>query len=166
MLALLSTRMTSRPQRWAVVPAIALAATGLGLLAFAPNDRSLTTAGWVWPPLLLALALWMASRVRHSLPARGGRKPLYLVVVLTVLASVGGMIETVALTSDASRYEMPGQAYDVGGHKLHLHCTGSGSPTSGLAERAWGILSALASRGAEGQLNPRMRLRPGRAGLE
>jgi len=24
---------------------------------------------------------------------------------------------------------MPGQLVDVGGHRLHLHCTGTGSPT-------------------------------------
>jgi hypothetical protein len=30
---------------------------------------------------------------------------------------------------DAKAYHMPGQLIDVGGHRLHLHCTGSGSPT-------------------------------------
>ena len=31
--------------------------------------------------------------------------------------------------ADAKAYPMPGQLIDVGGHRLHLHCTGSGSPT-------------------------------------
>jgi pimeloyl-ACP methyl ester carboxylesterase len=138
MLAVLSTRMTDQPQRWAVVPAAGMGAAGLGLLILSPDDRALTAAGWVWPPLLLALAVWMGFRVRRSLAARSGRWALYLVVGLTVVAAIGGTFETLALTSDRSRYTMPGQSYDVGGHQLHLDCTGSGSPTvvlqSGLGE--------------------------------
>src|SRR5215204_6521067 len=30
---------------------------------------------------------------------------------------------------EARAYPMPGQLIDVGGHRLHLYCTGSGSPT-------------------------------------
>ena len=30
---------------------------------------------------------------------------------------------------DARRYRPPGQLVDVGGHHLHLHCVGQGSPT-------------------------------------
>ena len=129
MLALLSTRMTDQPQRWAWVPAATLAATGLGLLATDLGDRGLTAAGWVWPPLLLALAVWMGLRVRRSLAAGSGRWLLYPVVAVTAVAAVGGAVETVGLTSDQGSYAMPGRLYDVGGHRLHLDCTGSGSPT-------------------------------------
>ena len=31
--------------------------------------------------------------------------------------------------ADARAYPMPGRLIDVGGHRLHLNCTGSGSPT-------------------------------------
>ena len=48
---------------------------------------------------------------------------------MLVLASIGGGYETVAEAADAAAYPMPGQLIDVGGHRLHLHCTGSGSPT-------------------------------------
>jgi hypothetical protein len=41
-LALLSSRLTDQPQRWALVPAAGLAATGLWLLVLAPDDRVLT----------------------------------------------------------------------------------------------------------------------------
>jgi len=129
MLALLSTRMTDQPQRWAWVPAATLAATGLGLLATDLGDRGLTAAGWVWPPLLLALAVWMGLRVRRSLAAGSGRWLLYPVVAVTAVAAVGGAVETVGLTSDQGSYAMPGRLYDVGGHRLQLDCTGSGSPT-------------------------------------
>src|SRR4051812_28674840 len=54
LLAVLSSRLTSRPQRWALVPATALGVVGAGLLVLAPGDDALTAAGWVWPPLLLA----------------------------------------------------------------------------------------------------------------
>jgi pimeloyl-ACP methyl ester carboxylesterase len=128
-LAVLSTRMTDSPQRWAGVPAVVLAAAGLGLLAFAPGDRALTAAGWVWPPVLLALAVWMGTRVRRSLAAGRGRWLLYPVVALTALAAVGGAVETVGLAADQRSSAMPGQLYDVGGYRLHLDCTGSGSPT-------------------------------------
>ena len=30
---------------------------------------------------------------------------------------------------DTKRYPPPGQLVDVGGHRLHLHCVGQGSPT-------------------------------------
>jgi pimeloyl-ACP methyl ester carboxylesterase len=38
---------------------------------------------------------------------------------------------------------MPGQLIDVGGHRLHLHCAGSGSPTVVLEPGAGGISSDL-----------------------
>ncbi len=138
MLAVLSVRMTDQPQRWALVPAAGMTATGLGLLVLAPGDDALTAAGWVWPALLLALATWMGVRIRRSLAAGSGRWLLYPVAALMAAASVGGGLETVALASDRSSYPMPGHTYDVGGYRLHLVCTGSGGPTvvlqSGLGE--------------------------------
>jgi pimeloyl-ACP methyl ester carboxylesterase len=138
MLAVLSTRITDQPQRWALVPATAMAATGLGLLILAPRDGALTAAGWVWPPALLVLAVWTGMRVRRSLGARSGRWVLYPVVAVMAAAAVGGAVETVALATYQNSYPMPGQSYDVGGYRLHLNCTGSGGPTvvlhSGLGE--------------------------------
>jgi pimeloyl-ACP methyl ester carboxylesterase len=138
MLALLSTRLTNQPQRWAWGPAAALGATGLGLLLAAPHDPGLTTAGWVWPPLLLALAGWIGMRLRRSLTAGSGRWLLYPVVAVMAAAAVGGAVETIGLAADQDTYSMPGRLYDVGGHRLHLDCTGSGGPTvvlmSGLGE--------------------------------
>jgi pimeloyl-ACP methyl ester carboxylesterase len=51
------------------------------------------------------------------------------IVAVLLLASVGGGYETVRESLDASAYPMPGRLIDVGGHRLHLNCTGSGSPT-------------------------------------
>ncbi|MGY1620284.1 alpha/beta hydrolase [Geodermatophilus sp. SYSU D00691] len=147
MLAVLSTRMTDQPQRWAFIPAAGMAVTGIGLLILAPGDRALTAAGWVWPPLLLALAVWMGWRVHRDLAAGSGRWLLYPVVAIMAAAAVGGAVETVGLASDQGSLAMPGRLYDVGGHRLHLDCTGSGSPTvvlfNGLGEYAatWGRIA-------------------------
>jgi hypothetical protein len=65
LLAVLSVRVTDRPQRWATVPAPAMAITGAGLIVLAPGAAALTALGWVWPPLLLALVVWMTV---HSRP--------------------------------------------------------------------------------------------------
>ena len=152
LLAVLSIRMTDHPQRWALVPATAMALTGLGLVVLAPDNRGLTAAGWVWPPFMLALAVWIGLRVRRSLPARGGRWALYPVAVLTAAAAVGGMVTTVALASDDRFDHVPGQTFDVDGHRLHLHCTGSGSPTvvlqSGQGEFSphWSLIAPAVSR--------------------
>jgi hypothetical protein len=142
MLAVLSMRMTDQPQRWAFVPAAGMAATGLGLLVLAPDDAGLTAAGWVWPPILLALAIWMGFRVRRGLAAGSGRWLLYPVVAVTAAAAVGGAFETVTLTSDERSYAMPGQLYDVGGYRLHLDCTGSGGPTVVLLRGRFKMSSA------------------------
>ena len=54
---------------------------------------------------------------------------LYPVLALLGLAAIGGGYETVREAADATAYPVPGRLIDVGGHRLHLHCTGSGSPT-------------------------------------
>ncbi|WP_138735346.1 alpha/beta fold hydrolase [Modestobacter excelsi] len=138
LLAVLSARMTDQPQQWALVPAAALGAAGLALLVLAPDDRVLTAAGWAWPPLLLTLAAWTLFRTRRTVAAGSGRWLLYPVVAVMAAAAVGGAVETVGLAADQRASAMPGQLYDVGGHRLHLHCTGSGTPSvvlqSGLGE--------------------------------
>jgi pimeloyl-ACP methyl ester carboxylesterase len=128
-LAVLTARMTDQPQQWAWISAAWLGATGLGLLLTAPDDRMLTAAGWLWPPLMLVLAAWIGIQVRRTLAAGSGRWLLYPVVAVMAVAAVGGAAETVGLAADQHAYAMPGRLYDVGGHRLHLDCTGSGGPT-------------------------------------
>ncbi len=137
MLAVLSTRLTSQPQRWAYVPAAVLAAIGSGLLVLTPGDAGLAHAGWVWPPVLLVLAGWMRTRISRALPGRV-RWLLYPVIGLLALASVGGFLQTA--TPHSSAMAMPGRLYEVNGHRLHLQCTGAGRPTvvlqGGLGENS------------------------------
>lgn len=149
MLAVLSLRWTSQPQRWALVPAALMAATGLALLILAPGDGALTAASWVWPPILLALAAWIGVRLRRAFT---GRWLLYPVVAVLAAGAVGGICQSAAVAHDRSSDVMPGRSYDVGGHRLHLNCSGSGSPTvvleSGLGETSplWSRITSAVDR--------------------
>jgi pimeloyl-ACP methyl ester carboxylesterase len=127
MLAVLSVRFTDQPQRWAVAPALVMGLGGLLLVGFgAPVDQVLN---WVWPPAMLGLAVWMLVCVHRQLQSRLGRWLLYPVIAMLALASIGGGYQTLGEAADAKAYPMPGQLIDVGGHRLHLSCTGSGTPT-------------------------------------
>lgn len=151
MLALLSARFTSQPQRWARVPAVSMAVAGITLVVAQPGDRALNTAGWVWPPIAFALAVWMIVQLRRSLSGRV-RWLLYPVVASLAIGSVGGMYETAVTAHDQNTYTAPGTMYDVGGHRLHLYCTGAGSPTvvleNGLGSTSanWARVTAEVSR--------------------
>jgi pimeloyl-ACP methyl ester carboxylesterase len=100
--------------------------------------------GWVWPPLLLGLIVWMIIRARRQLRSRSARWLLYSIFAVLMIASVGGGYETVRKSLDARAYPMPGQLVDVGGHRMHLYCTGSGSPTVVLEPGQGGVASDLA----------------------
>jgi pimeloyl-ACP methyl ester carboxylesterase len=141
MLAVLSVRFTDQPQRWAVAPALFMGLGGLLLVGFgAPVQQVLN---WVWPPAMLALAIWMLIRVHRQLHSRGGRWLLYPVIAVLALASIGGGYQTLGAAADAKAYPMPGQLIDVGGHRLHLNCTGSGTPTVVLEPGAGEMSSNL-----------------------
>lgn len=51
------------------------------------------------------------------------------VVVMLGLILVGTIYESVAEASDIQAYPPRGQMVDVGGYRLHINCTGTGSPT-------------------------------------
>lgn len=126
-LALLSVRFTDQPQRWAAAPALFMGVGGILLVAFGSSMRE--ALSWVWPPVLLALVIWMLYQARRRMPSRSGRVLLYLVFAVLAISSVGGGHETISEAVDANAYPMPGTLIGVGGHGLHLNCTGSGSPT-------------------------------------
>jgi pimeloyl-ACP methyl ester carboxylesterase len=127
LLAVLSVRFSDQPQRWAAAPAVFFALAGL--ISLIGSDTVNKLSAWVWPPVLLGLVVWMIIRAHKQLHSRTRRWLLYLVLAVLALASVGGGYETVGESVDAAAYPMPGQLIDVGGHRLHLNCTGSGSPT-------------------------------------
>ena len=144
LLAVLSIRWSDQPQRWAIVPAALMAVAGAGLLVFRPDANAMNLLGWMWPLALIALAGWMAVQARRNLRSLARRLVLYPLFVGLVVAGVGGSYETIQEQVDRSVTAMPGHLVDVGGRRLYVHCTGSGSPTvvlvSGLAETSvyWG----------------------------
>ncbi|MEO5838009.1 MAG: alpha/beta fold hydrolase [Acidimicrobiales bacterium] len=135
MLAVLSQRRTNQPQRWAIVPAACMGLAGVSILGFAPTGNQL---GWVWPPAVIALAVWMTVHARRDLRSRTRIWLLYPVLATLVLCAVGGGYETYREAADKDRFPMPGRLIDVGDHRLHINCTGTGGPTvvleTGLGE--------------------------------
>src|SRR5438874_7472066 len=144
LLAVLSVRWSDQPQRWAVVPAALMALAGASFLVFRPDANAMNLLGWIWPLALIALAVWMTVQARRTLRSITRRLILYPLFVGLVVAGVGGSYETIQEQVDRSVTAMPGQLVDVGGRRLYVQCTGSGSPTvvlvSGLAETSvyWG----------------------------
>lgn len=126
LLAGLSSRMSEQPQRWAAVPAGFMATSGLVTLLVPP--AFVDALGWIWPPALLALVVWVFRRARRDLRSRARTWVLGPVLVVLAIAGIGGGFETVSRALEPS-ITMRGQLVDVGPYRLHLECTGSGSPT-------------------------------------
>jgi pimeloyl-ACP methyl ester carboxylesterase len=80
-----------------------------------------------------------------QVPKRRGRGCLLWLggtaVVLLVLILAGVVLESRAEAADARSYPPPGRMVDVGGYRLHINCTGQGSPTV-VVEAGWGDSSA------------------------
>jgi pimeloyl-ACP methyl ester carboxylesterase len=125
-LAVLSTRWTDQPQRWAIAPAVFMGLAGTGLRVFAPTGNPV---GWVWPPAAVALTIWMIVQARRNLRSRTRVWLLYPVFAVFVMSAFGGGYEKYRETGDRVSYPIPGRLIDVGGHSLHINCTGTGSPT-------------------------------------
>lgn len=128
LLAGLSIRYTDQPQRWAVLPAVILGVSGVALIAFAPGANVMGLLAWVWPIPVLLLAVWLTLQVRRDVEGRS-RWLLYPVVAVLALLAIGGAIETVIEATDSGQSSVGGQLVDVGGHKLFISCSGTGSPT-------------------------------------
>ncbi|WP_405070919.1 alpha/beta hydrolase [Kribbella sp. NBC_01510] len=140
LLAVLSMRYTDQPQRWAVAPAIFMAASG-ALVLLAP-DSVVGTLGWVWPPAVLVLVVWVWVRSRRELHSRTRAWLLCPVLVILALLAVGGGYERIS-QSTAPAVAMRGQLVDVGPYRLHLECTGSRGPTVILEPGAGGSAASM-----------------------
>ena len=137
LLAIGSSRFTDQPQAWALRPGVATAVAGLATWALAPNDHSLTLAGWVWPALLLVLVGWSYRGARRALHNWSRRALLYPSLLVLLLIAAGGAFQTVSAATSTN--PAPDRSYLVNGHNLYLHCVGTGEPTvvlfNGLGER-------------------------------
>src|ERR1051325_1830405 len=138
LLAVLSIRWSDQPQRWARVPAVLMALAGVSLVIFKPDADAFNALGWIWPPALIALAVWMTLQARRQLQSVMRNLVLYPLFMAIGRAGIGGSYATIQEQVDRSTTTMPGHLVDVGGRRLYVHCTGSGSPTGvlvfGLAE--------------------------------
>jgi pimeloyl-ACP methyl ester carboxylesterase len=126
LMAVLSTRFTDQPQRWAVAPAIFMALSA-ALVLLAP-DGMVDALGWVWPPALLVLVVWVWVRARRELHSRARVWLLNPVLVVLVVFALAGGYETIRRSTEPA-VAMRGQLVDVGPYRLHLECTGSRGPT-------------------------------------
>ena len=137
MLAFLSTRKTARPQRWAYVPAAVMATAGAALTTANPGEPVMTRLAWLWAPVLIVLAVWVARQARRTVPGRS-RLLVHPVALAMFLAGLGGLYQVTTGSPQIAAGPMPGQLVDVGGYRLHLNCTGTGAPTvvllNGLGE--------------------------------
>lgn len=69
----------------------------------------------------------------------------WLFAVLILLAIFGASYQFAGMMLDRKHYPPPGRLIDVGGHRLHIHCTGEGSPTVVLEAAApgWSLYWSL-----------------------
>ena len=65
-------------------------------------------------------------------------------VVLLLLVLIGATYQGVATAVERRRFPHPGRMIDVGGHQLHLYCTGQGAPTVVLEAPATTMSAAWA----------------------
>jgi pimeloyl-ACP methyl ester carboxylesterase len=141
LMASLADRYAGQPQRWMLVPAAALAATGIVLGVLQPPPFLMDLASWVWPVALAALAIWMVVQMRRELPGRGRWLVGGLIGTLLLIAVAGGV--TTMLTAMTPQVAGAGRLVDVGGRRLYLECAGSGSPAVilqaglGNSAKAW-----------------------------
>jgi len=137
-LAVVSTRRTNQPQRWALTPGGVTLLAGLAVLALAPSGRVLDLAGWVWPVLLAQLVVFSFRGARRSLDNWSRRAVLYPALVVLLLIALAGAAGTIAAARSSTPRPTTGRTYLVNGHHLYLSCAGSGAPTvvlfNGLGE--------------------------------
>lgn len=50
-------------------------------------------------------------------------------IFIAILMAIGWSSQAIFSQYEAGKYSPPGQLIDVYGHKMHIHCTGTGSPT-------------------------------------
>ena len=90
--------------------------------------------------------------MRLHLPAAGRRAGTLMVAVTLFVVLAGTTYQGVATALERRQFRHPGRLIDVGGHQLHIYCTGEGSPTvileAGAASMsaAWGGIQSRIAR--------------------
>lgn len=127
LMALTTSRFSSQPQTWMVVPSAVLGLLGIGLVVAQPDARAMDVLGWIWPVGIALLGVWVIRQARANIRGRGRWLVLPVAAVL-IATSIGGGMET--LGSVTGRGDGPGSGalVDVGGRRLYIECHGSGGP--------------------------------------
>lgn len=71
----------------------------------------------------------MSANTKRSFLFWVGRSVLGIVSVLAVVAAAGTAYQAIASARDSRAYPPPGRLVDVGGHRLHIFCTGETQPS-------------------------------------
>lgn len=77
-------------------------------------------------------AMSVNKGLEAAVPARlgrGWRMVIWILVGIVTLLGIGVVYQVVGTAVDQHTYTPPGQLVDVGGYKMHIYCTGEGSPT-------------------------------------
>src|SRR5438132_2500107 len=137
LLAIVSSRFTSKAQQWARVPSVLSPLAGV-IVALMPSGRPLDFAGWIWPVLLAILVGSSFRGARRSLDNSSRRALLYPALVVLSLIACGGAVGTVMAATSSNPAPASGRTYVANGHRLYVNCVGSGAPTvvlfNGLGE--------------------------------
>ena len=80
----------------------------------------------------------MAFSLYVPRPLRAG------LAIVVLLALAGATYQGVTTSLERRRYPHPGRLVDVGGHQLHIHCTGRGTPIVVLEAPAAGLSASWA----------------------
>jgi pimeloyl-ACP methyl ester carboxylesterase len=80
----------------------------------------------------------MAFSLYMPRPLRAG------LAIVVLLALAGATYQGVTTSLERRRYPHPGRLVDVGGHQLHIHCTGRGTPIVVLEAPAAGLSASWA----------------------
>ncbi len=93
--------------------------------------------------------------------ARVQRRLLQAAAIVIFLVLAGATYQGVATALERREFPHPGRLVDVGGHQLHLYCTGEGAPTVVLEAPAAGMSAAWALDPAgDRRHHARVQLRP------
>jgi pimeloyl-ACP methyl ester carboxylesterase len=71
----------------------------------------------------------VSARKRRGCLGCLGRGAIGLLIILAFAMAAGAIYQAAASASDLKKYPPSGKLYDIGDYKLHLTCTGEGSPT-------------------------------------
>ncbi len=113
--------------------------SGLLLVTFGSSAQAVLDP--VWPPVLLAMVIWMVVQARQHCAAGAGSGPGPHGRGDGTRRGWRDLMTVEAATDD--EVAMPGQLIVVNGHMMHLSCTGSGSPTVVLQPGGGGMSATM-----------------------